>query len=215
MSHELATIVLAVVGAVLVIASLLFFLRPRWLLGWLKGMAVFSLLVIGIYTLVIAVNLMGYQSLEGMKTVATVSTQRQGDQLWVVTLKTGEEAPVIRSVRGDQWQLDARIIRFAGPIRWLGIAPGYRMERLSGRYTSLENEQSMPRTVIGLSEQKWPDLWELDRQFNLPFVEGVYGNATFMPMRDGALFDVRLSASGLVTTPQNEAARQAVQLWDE
>jgi len=132
-----------------------------------------------------------------------------------VTLQTGEEAPVIQSVRGDQWQLDARIIRFAGPIRWLGIAPGYRMERLSGRYTSLENEQSMPRTVIGLSEQKWPDLWELDRQFNLPFVEGVYGNATFMPMRDGALFDVRLSASGLVATPKNEAARQAVQLWDE
>lgn len=215
MSHELATIVLAVVGAVLVIASLLFFLRPRWLLGWLKGMAVFSVLVIGIYTLVIAVNLMGYQSLEGMKTVATVSTQRQGEQLWVVTLQTGEQAPVIQSVRGDQWQLDARIIRFAGPIRWLGIAPGYRLERLSGRYTSLENEQSMPRTVIGLGEQKWPDLWELDRQFNLPFVEGVYGNATFMPMRDGALFDVRLSASGLVATPQNEAARQAVQLWDE
>ncbi|SFN47613.1 multidrug transporter [Marinobacter pelagius] len=215
MSHELATIVLAVVGAVLVIASLLFFLRPRWLLGWLKGMAVFSVLVIGIYTLVIAVNLMGYQSLEGMKTVATVSTQRQGEQLWVVTLQTGEQAPVIQSVRGDQWQLDARIIRFAGPIRWLGIAPGYRLERLSGRYTSLENEQSMPRTVIGLSEQKWPDLWELDRQFNLPFVEGVYGNATFMPMRDGALFDVRLSGSGLVAAPQNEAARQAVQLWDE
>ncbi|RBP22000.1 hypothetical protein DET50_12843 [Marinobacter pelagius] len=215
MSHELATIVLAVVGAVLVIASLLFFLRPRWLLGWLKGMAVFSVLVIGIYTLVIAVNLLGYQSLEGMKTVATVSTQRQGEQLWVVTLQTGEGAPVIQSVRGDQWQLDARIIRFAGPIRWLGVAPGYRLERLSGRYTSLENEQSMPRTVIGLSEQKWPDLWELDRQFNLPFVEGVYGNATFMPMRDGALFEVRLSASGLVAAPQNEAARQAVQLWDE
>ncbi|MBD3642410.1 MAG: multidrug transporter [Marinobacter sp.] len=215
MSHELATIVLAVVGAVLVIASLLFFLRPRWLLGWLKGMAVLSVLVIGIYTLVIAVNLLGYQSLEGMKSVATVSTQRQGEQLWVVTLQTGEGAPVIQSVRGDQWQLDARIIRFAGPIRWLGVAPGYRLERLSGRYTSLENEQSMPRTVIGLSEQKWPDLWELDRQFNLPFVEGVYGNATFMPMRDGALFDVRLSASGLVATPQNEAARQAVQLWDE
>ncbi len=215
MSHELATIVLAIVGAVLVIASLLFFLRPRWILGWLKGMAVFSVLVIGIYTLVIAVNLLGYQSLEGMKSVATVSTQRQGEQLWVVTLQAGEEPPVIQSVRGDQWQLDARIIRFAGPIRWLGIAPGYRLERLSGRYTSLENEQSMPRTVIGLSEQKWPDLWELDRQFNLPFVEGVYGNATFMPMRDGALFDVRLSASGLVATPQNEAARQAVQLWDE
>lgn len=215
MSHELATIVLAVLGAVLVIASLLFFLRPRWLLGWLKGMVVFSVLIVGVYFMVIAVNLLGYQSLEGMKTVATVSTERQGEQLWMVTLQAEEGTPVIQSVRGDQWQLDARIIRFAGPIRWLGIAPGYRLERLSGRYTSLENEQSMPRTVIGLSDQKWPDLWQLDRQFNLPFVEGVYGNATFMPMRDGAVFEVRLSGSGLVATPENEAARQAVQLWDQ
>ncbi|MDX1818014.1 MAG: multidrug transporter, partial [Marinobacter sp.] len=71
MSYDLAAIVLIVIGAVLVIASLIFFLRPRWLLVWLKGMAVFGALVLGIYTLSIAVSLTGYQSLEGMQTVAS------------------------------------------------------------------------------------------------------------------------------------------------
>ena len=215
MTNELATITLAVIGGLLVLASLLFFLRPRWLLDWLKGMAVFALLLCGLYTLVIAINIAGYQSLEGMQTVATISTQRQGDQLWRITLQARDENPIVRTLRGDQWQLDARILRFAGPIRWLGVAPGYRLERLSGRYTSLEQERTLPRTVIGLSESHWPDLWLLDREFNLPFVEGVYGNATFMPMRDGALFDVRLSSSGLVAVPVNDQAREAVQLWDE
>ncbi|MEE3171005.1 MAG: multidrug transporter [Pseudomonadota bacterium] len=215
MSHDLATMVIGALGAILVIAGLLFFLRPRWLLGWLKGMAVFGVIVLGLYALAIAVNLSAYQSLDGMKTVATISTSQEGEQLWRVTLETADGTPTVRTLRGDQWQIDARIIRFAGPIRWLGVAPGYRLERLGGRYTSLEQERSAPRTVIGLSDATWPDLWELDRQFNRPFVEGVYGNATFMPMRDGAMFDVRLSASGLVAVPVNEQARAAVQLWDQ
>ncbi len=215
MSNEVATVVLTVFGALLVVASLLFFLRPRWLLGWLKGMAVFGMLVIGAYTLIIALNVSGYQSLQGMQTVATVSTQRQGDQRWHVRLQSPDKISVAQTLLGDQWQVDARIIRFSGPLRWLGIAPGYRLERLSGRYTSLEQERTAPRSVVGLGDVSWPDLWELDRTFNMPFVEGVYGNATFMPMRDGAMFDIRLSASGLVAVPVNEQAREAVQLWDQ
>lgn len=215
MSNELATVVLTVFGALLVIAGLLFFLRPRWLLGWLKGMAVFSLILVGAYTLVIAINVSGYQSLQGMQTVATVSIQRQGEQRWHVRLQAPDQISVAQTLIGDQWQVDARIIRFSGPLRWLGVAPGYRLERLSGRYTSLEQERSAPRSVVGLGDGGWPDLWELDRSFNMPFVEGVYGNATFMPMRDGAVFEVRLSASGLVAVPVNQQARDAIQLWDE
>ncbi len=215
MSHDLATMVLGAFGALLVILGLLFFLRPRWLLGWLKGMAVFAIIVFGLYSLVIAVNVAGYQSLAGMQTVATISTQRQGEQVWLVTMKPRDDKNLTETLRGDQWQLDARIIRFSGPLRWLGIAPGYRLERLGGRYTSLEQEQTAPRTIIGLGDRFWLDLWELDREFNMPFVEGVYGNATFMPMRDGAVFDVRLSASGLVAVPMNEQAREAVERWDE
>lgn len=215
MSHDLASMVLGAFGALLVILGLLFFLRPRWLLGWLKGMAVFAIIVFGLYSLVIAVNVAGYQSLAGMQTVATISTQRQGEQVWLVTMKPRDDKNLTETLRGDQWQLDARIIRFSGPLRWLGIAPGYRLERLGGRYTSLEQERTAPRTIIGLGERFWLDLWELDREFNMPFVEGVYGNATFMPMRDGAVFDVRLSASGLVAVPMNEQAREAVERWDE
>ncbi|QSP93776.1 multidrug transporter [Marinobacter salinisoli] len=213
MSQEFATIALAGLGAVLVIAGLTFFLRPRWLLAWLKGMAVFGVMTVGAYLLVIAFNLYSYQSLAGMQTVATVSTQEQGAQRWGVTFEARNAQPVVATLRGDQWQVDAKIIRFTGPLRWLGIGPAYRLERLGGRYTSLEQERDLPRSVIGLSDTVWADIWELDRQFDLPFVEGVYGNATFMPMRDGAAFDVRLSGSGLVAVPVNEEARKAVQYW--
>jgi len=215
MSHELATVVLAVLGAVLVIVGLLFFRRPHWLLGWLKGMGVFGILLGGLYALVIAFNLSAYQALDGLQTVATISTKHEAGQIWRVTLQTGDYSSTVRTLRGDQWQMDARIIRFTGPVRWLDIAPGYRLEQLAGRYTSLEQERSAPRTVIGLSEKLRFDLWQMDQRFDLPFVEAVDGSATFMPMRDGAVFDIRLSGSGLVAVPVNDEARAAVQFWGQ
>lgn len=215
MSYELAIMVLAAAGAVFVIAGLAFFIRPRWFLGWLKGMLMLALLVVGAYAAVIALNLVHYQSLQGMQTVATVETLRTGQQSWRVRLERPDRPPMTVALEGDQWQVDARVIRFGGPMGWLGVAPGYRLERLSGRYTSLEQERSAPRSVVGLSDQQWPDLWALDQAFNLPFIEGIYGNATFMPMKEGAVFEVRLSSSGLVAVPVNDQAREAVRIWTD
>lgn len=215
MSNTLAIIVLAASGIVLVIAGLLFFRHPRWLLSWLKGMAVFGVMFSGLYVLAIALNLTSYQSLASLQTVAEISTQRQGDQVWQVSFQSQDGVSLIRTLQGDQWQIDARIIRFSGPFRWLDIAPGFRLERLSGRYRSLEQERSEPRAIIGLAEGIWPDLWQWDRQFDLPFVEAVDGSMTFMPMRDGALFEIKMSSSGLVAVPVNEPAREAVEFWNE
>lgn len=215
MSYQTAMAVLAGIGGLLLIAGLAFFLRPRWFLGWLKGMLVFFLLAVGAYAVVLAVGLSQYQSLSGMQTVATVGVEQVGPQVWSVRLERDGQPHGAYTINGDQWQLDARIIRFGGPLGWLQVAPGYRLERLSGRYLSLEQERQGIRSVVGLAGGSWPDLWELDQAYNLPFVEGVYGNATFMPMSDGAVFMVKLSASGLVAVPANDAAREAVRVWTE
>lgn len=214
MSHELAAAVLGLSGVAVVIAGLLLFLRPRWLVAWLRGTGILCIIFAGFYALVLALNISDYQSLTGMQRVASISMNNLDEQTWTVTLRqTGDDVPGVHTLKGDQWQLDARIIRFSGPLRWLGIAPGYRLERLGGRYASLEQEQMSPRSVVGLGDAVWVDLWELDRRFNMPFVEGVYGNSVFMPMRDGASFEIRLSASGLIAVPVNQQAREAVELW--
>lgn len=214
MSYQVAMIVLAIGGGLAVIGGLVFFRHPRWLLDWAKGMIVLALLLVGGYAVLIAVSLTQYQSLADMQSVATVGVTRIGQQSWRVRLEVPDRPAVTASISGDQWQLDARIIRFSGPLRWLGVAPGYQLERLSGRYIALEQERTAARTVTSLTGgNSWPDVWQIDKQFNLPFVEGTYGNATFMPMADGAVFDVRLSGSGLVAVPANEQAHKAVENW--
>ncbi|MDX1455969.1 MAG: multidrug transporter [Marinobacter sp.] len=213
MSYQTAITVLAVAGGALVLAGLAFFIRPRWILGWLKGTLVLALLGAGGYSLVLAAGMSHYQTLEGMQVVATVEVHHLGAQSWNVTLQQVGSPPETYTISGDQWQVDARIVRFGGPVGWLGVAPGYKLERLGGRYLSLEQERNAERTVVGLADVGWPDIWAWDQAVDLPFVEGIYGNATFMPMRDRAQFEVKLSSSGLVAMAVNEEAREAVRLW--
>jgi hypothetical protein len=41
----------------------------------------------------------------------------------------------------------------------------------------------------------------------------LYGSATYLPMADGADYEVTVSQSGLVARPLNDAARLAVGAW--
>ena len=212
MSQDVALISLAVVGGLLMLLGLAFFIRPRWLLSWFKGTFALLLIAAGGYAAVLALDLRHYQSLDSLETIATIGVSKTGPQVWRVRLERNEQKPLDVVVRGDQWQIDARIIRFAGPLSWLGVKPAYRLERLSGRYVSLEQERSGNRTVYDLGQESWFDSWTMDQSYGLPF-EAVYGNATFMPLKDGAIFDVRLSSTGLVALPANKEAQSAMEQW--
>lgn len=213
MSQDIALIALAAVGGVLALFGLAFFVRPRWFFSWLKGTFALFLIGAGAYVALLALDLRHYESLDSMQTIATVGVSKTGPQAWRVRLEREEQPPLEVVIRGDQWQVDARIIRMAGPLTWLGVRPAYRLDRLSGRYVSLEQERSGQRTVYPLGEDSWFDSWLLDQTYGLPFVEAVYGNATFMPLKDGAIFDVRLSSTGLVALPANAQAREAMEQW--
>ncbi|MFS6991984.1 hypothetical protein ABMZ18_23795, partial [Escherichia coli] len=59
---------------------------------------------------------------------------------------------------GELWQLDARIFRWKGLAALIGLAPGYRLDALSGRFLALE-QQSRGRR-LGLSQSPLGvDLW--------------------------------------------------------
>ncbi|MEQ5833885.1 multidrug transporter [Marinobacter sp. NFXS9] len=213
MPQDFALLTLAAVGGLLALFGLAFFIRPRWFFNWLKGTFAILLILAGAYIGLLALDLRHYQSLDSMETIATIGVTKSGPQTWRVRLERDEQPPLDVTLRGDQWQVDARIIRLAGPLAWVGVPPAYRLERLSGRYVSLEQERSGERTVYSLGQDSWFDAWTLDQEFGLPFVEAVYGNATFMPLKDGAIFDVRLSSSGLVALPGNQQAREAMEEW--
>jgi hypothetical protein len=47
----------------------------------------------------------------------------------------------------------------------------------------------------------------------VPWVDALYGSATYMPMVDGASYTVSFSLTGLLARPSNDIARKAVSQW--
>jgi hypothetical protein len=116
-------------------------------------------------------------------------------------------------LRGDQWKLDALIVKWQGYLASLALKPAYRLERIGGRYYDIEQETTGKRSVYAIGQSLYGiDTWSLlNKQSHwFPFVDATYGSATYLPMKDKALFQVTLSNSGLLTRPLNEAARDAL-----
>ena len=59
------------------------------------------------------------------------------------------------------------------------------------------------------------DVWTLLRawQDHIPWFDALYGSAIYLPMADGADYEVSISPTGLLARPLNGAARAAVGAW--
>lgn len=182
----------------------------EWFKYWLKGSAGFILLAACIFGLFTLVDVWSYRQLQHEEPIATLSIYQLGDQSYDVTLAEsgGEERRF--KVAGDLWQLDVRLLTWIGPLAAAGAKPLYRLDRLSGRYLSLEQERTAPRTVFSLSESRWFDLWQSMHNAGL-WLDAQYGSAVYMPLENGAVFAVHLTPKGLIARPFNDVAEQALQ----
>jgi hypothetical protein len=70
--------------------------------------------------------------------------------------------------------------------------------------------------VYGLSQNPGLDLWELSTRYPrwLPFVDAIYGSATYLPMAETARYEVKMTPSGLLARPINPAAESAAGNWN-
>ncbi|HVK99050.1 MAG TPA: hypothetical protein VM553_04525 [Dongiaceae bacterium] len=217
MHYQWITVVFALASLTALIVALVLLTRRNWFLGWLKGTGGILALVLAVILALTAVNANGYRPLNDEYTVATISFARTGDQQFQASLvlqSNGTEMPF--DMNGDLWQIDARVIKWKGLLAALGGQPSYKLDRLQGRYYSLEDEQTKPRSIFALSNPDVGfDLWSVVRGLSrhLAWFDAEYGSATFLPMADGAQYSVRLTPSGMVARPENAQAEQAVKDW--
>lgn len=118
---------------------------------------------------------------------------------------------------GDDWQLDARVLKWTSPATLLGLDANYRLERLSSRYRNLQQAQTTLPTIHGLAEpEQGINLWSLRQDYPewMPFLDTIYGSGVYMPLVDGAEYTVSISQSGgLLARPSNTEAKQALKAW--
>lgn len=163
----------------------------------------------------VASNLHTYARLSTEQPVAVLSFEQAGARQYRAVIVTDRGREAAFDLSGDEWQLDARVLKWHPWANLAGLDALYRLERLSGRYHNVDEELSEPRTVVPLSSERGLDLWGLANRHPrwIPLVDARYGSATYLPMADGARFQVRVTQSGLVARPDNDPARAAVREW--
>ena len=183
------------------------------------GSAVFgaSTAVLGAAGVFLFMSYLGYQRLTAEQLVAVIEFSQSATEEYAARVMIDGELDRLLPLRGDEWQLDARVLTWKPPATILGLEPVYQLERLSGRYSSIDRERSEPRTVHSLADERMLDLWSLARNFPkfTPGVDAYYGTATYLPMADGARFRVTLSRDALIARPINDSARAAVGDWGQ
>ena len=197
------------------LASIRRFRRVKLVRGTLYLLFGGVVVLVGVAAGLVATNLVTYARLTHEQEAARVTTRQLGERQFAVSVQLPGRPQQHFQVRGDEWQIDARVLKWRALGTLLGFDTVYRLERLSGRYGDVQSERAAPRTVYELAADPGVDFWSVARRYPryLPFTDALYGSAAFVPMAEGAQYVVSVSASGLVVRPANDAARQAVGGW--
>jgi hypothetical protein len=190
-------------------------LNGSWFFGWLRGTLGLLLVAVAAVIVTLALDLGTYSAVPADKPLVTIGFEADGPQRYRVNLLQGGTEQTV-SLDGDLWQLDVRLLQWKGLAALIGLEPGYRLEKLTGRYLSMEQQQQSLSTKVALSQSRYGiDLWHWLRMGNsdLYVFDPQARRVNYLPMANGAVYTISLAATGLLVHPLNLAAEQALKNW--
>ncbi|MBL3598714.1 MAG: hypothetical protein JMN25_02445 [gamma proteobacterium endosymbiont of Lamellibrachia anaximandri] len=178
--------------------------------GAVTGLIGLPLVLFGFFLLLLATNLYTYQKLTHEMTVARIISQKTeaGFQVGIEHSHANNEKFILST---DQWQLDARFVKFKPWTIMFGSEPLVRLERFSGRHN---DSNKAVKNVFEFTADGGL-LLNLSNQLvdMLGLIDTYFGSSVYMPLADGAEYLVTASVSGLVARPVNAQAETAVSTW--
>src|SRR2546428_9066489 len=153
----------------------------------------------------ITVGIHGYRAFTQEALAATIKAEPIGPQRFRATVTLPDSSLHMFDLAGDAVYVDAHVLKWRPIGTLLGLETVYELDRISGRYQALSDEQTRERTVYSLAQKKPFDAFDLARRYWVlrPFVDAEYGSATFVGATapGGATYEVRVSTTGLLVRP--------------
>jgi hypothetical protein len=197
---NILAITCAAIGALFLFAAL-FALRRRRYFRTL-GRLVFSLFWVALALLFGAVSLgvQGYRAFTREEVVATVRVEPTGEQRFQARIHFADGHEANYDLAGDEFSVDAHVLKWKAVANLFGLHTAYELDRVAGRYRSIEQERDAVRTVFLIAEERPVDLFGLRQRYALlaPLLDVEYGSATFVPAAEPADYEVRVSTTGLM-----------------
>ncbi len=201
---------------ILLILALKRLIRGKPFSASIQGLSGLSLCLASLLCLSIAANLYSYDRLTHEQLIAELRFSQIDNQQFEVEISyQNAQKTDAFLLYGDEWQMDARIIKWHGWAQLLGLNAQYRLERISGRYSDIDEELGKKRTVYALGSKDEIDYWKLINKYKkwLPWVDAYYGSATYLPMSDNAAYLVSLTQTGLIARPNDSNTGEKNKLW--
>ncbi len=181
-------------------------------LYWSSGLGMAS---IGLLMLAAAANLYTYHRLTAEIMVASIKVKQVAPNTYELLFSEVGHPPAEFKIIGDEWQLDARFLRWKSWATILGKDPMLRLERISGRYSDIEQAKVAQRTLYPLATQSGLDVWLYARKYAdwLPFIDAYFGSSIYMPLVAEGEYRVTATDSGLMVRAVNATAQKALRDW--
>jgi hypothetical protein len=142
----------------------------------------------------------GYRALTREDVACEVHVEPTGPQSFRARFVFPDGHEAVHALMGDQLYVDAHILKWKPWANVLGLHTAYELDRVGGRYASLDDERDKPRTIASIAASKRLDLFDLRRRY-APLgllVDTDYGSATFVDVRSPAVLEIRVSTTGLL-----------------
>lgn len=138
--------------------------RARSIIPGKKSLSFLALLVATPLALV-GVNLHTFHRLTDEAQIARLRFVEMGPQQYAVELRTGDFCtPRHFEIKGDEWRLDARFLKWKPLANLVGFDAMYRLDRLSGRYSDINAANSAPHVAYQVGEKPAVDLTDYLRE---------------------------------------------------
>ncbi len=205
-----------VLGLVILMTGLARFMKLKVATGTTRTLGGGMLLAGALVLALIGVNLQTYSRLNSERSVAIVDLTLIEPQYYQAQVKFADRENFENfDIRGDEIAFQARVIKWTRWANIVGYDSIFRLDRLQGQYTSVAEEVKKPRTVYPVRNEPGIDAFELVRNRGgwIKAVDAYYGSATYVPMVDGASYEIIMTQTGLMTRPLNDEARTVLKKW--
>jgi hypothetical protein len=200
----IAGAVLGVIGLFALLAGLRALWRARIVGFTTRTLVGLLLIAAGLLAGAIAIGVQGYRALTHEELVAHVIITPIAGQRFEARFLFPDGRAQTYQLAGDEIYVDARILKWKSHANLIGLHTMWQLDRVAGRYRSIDQEQTETRTVYSIGTLQAVDLFELRRRFAAlaPLFDAEYGSATFVPAAQPAELELNVSTTGLLLRPK-------------
>lgn len=202
MTIGIAALILATIGVLLLVAAIFILKKRRYIASFAGVCLAVTLFSMAGLLITVSAATKGYRALTKEEVAAVVTIEPTAPQKFNALFRFPDGREARFGLAGDQFYVDARILKWKPIVNILGLHTAYELDRIAGRYCLLEDETTKPRTVYNLLTDKPLDMYVLRQKhaFLKPLLDVEYGSATFTTASAGT-YEVRVSTTGLLVRP--------------